>query len=57
MCCGASGSFISRAVKLYFIDEDKWYPEKLANFNYATAGEHRQSYRIDFKNGVVIWRM
>jgi len=39
---------------MYFIDEDKWYPGKLTDFNYATAGEHCQSYRIDLKNGVVM---
>ena len=52
---GANGSFIGRAIEMYFIDEDKCYPRKLANFNSATTGEHCQSYGIDFKNGVVIW--
>jgi hypothetical protein len=51
------GSFIGRTIEMYFIDEDKWYSEKLADFNYATAGEHCQSYRIDFKNEVVIWEI
>ena len=52
---GANGSFIGRTVEMYFVDEDKWYPRKLAYFNYDTVGKHCQSYRIDFTNGVVIW--
>ena len=42
---GANGSFIGHAVEMYFINEDKWYPRKLADFNYATSGEYCQSNR------------
>ena len=46
---GATRSFIGCGVETYFLDEDKWYPRKLASINYATSGEHCQSYRMTSK--------